>query len=413
MKYGLIGCPLSHSWSSEIHAFLTGIDYQLCELLPEQIDDFFAKKDFKGINVTIPYKETVIPYLDELDDSAKAVGAVNCIINRNGKLKGYNTDYSGFIYLVKNNGINVSGRKVAVLGSGGGSKAVKAALLSLNAEPIRVSRTGKDECITYEELYREHAEISVIVNTTPVGLYPNTEEVPVDLFRFENLEAVIDIIANPLRSRLVLDARNRGIKYASGLEMLVAQAFAADQLFLNRKLDPDMIEKCIRHLMFEKRNIVLIGMPSAGKTTVGRMAALAAEKKFVDLDEEIEKEIGMPINSYFALYGEEEFRRLESEMVKRYQNQFDLILAPGGGIIKNAENMYRLAHNGIIIRIDRRLELLQATSSRPLSSNAEALKQLYQERTPLYEYYSDCTCSNNGDLGETVAEIITIMKGER
>ena len=413
MNYGLIGYPLSHSWSGEIHAFLTGIDYQLCELLPEELDNFFAEKDFKGINVTIPYKETVIPYLDELDESAKAVGAVNCITNRNGKLKGYNTDYSGFIYLINNNGINVSGRKVAILGSGGGSKAVKAALLSLNAEQIRVSRTGKDECITYEELYHRHSEFSVIVNTTPVGLYPNTEEVPVDLYRFENIEAVIDIIANPLRSRLVLDARNRGIKYASGLEMLVAQAFAADQLFLDRKLDPEIIEKCIRHLMFEKRNIVLIGMPSAGKTTVGRMTAKAAEKTFVDLDEEIEKEIGMPINSYFALYGEEEFRRLESEMVKRYQNQFDLILAPGGGIIKNAENMYRLAHNGIIIRIDRRLELLQATSTRPLSSSVEALKQLYEERTPLYEYYSDRTCSNNGDISETVAEIIKIMKGER
>ena len=270
MKYGLIGEKLTHSFSKEIHNLLGGYDYELCELKENELDTFFKKKDFCGINVTIPYKTSVIKYLDCIDDTAQQIGAVNTVVNKDGKLFGYNTDAFGLSSLIRKYGVDIRNKKVLILGGGGTSKTALFVAQKLGAKcVIRVSRTEKEGFVTYTEARELHTDANVLINTTPVGMYPDTEKSPIDISEFNRLEAVFDAIYNPLNSRLILAARQRGIIAAGGLYMLVAQAYKSAELFSGKSIDESLIDKTYKQVLNSRRNIVLIGMPSSGKSTIG------------------------------------------------------------------------------------------------------------------------------------------------
>ena len=381
MKYGLIGEKLGHSFSKEIHERL-GYDYELCEVAPEALDGFMKAKNFEGINVTMPYKQAVIPYLDEIDEVASEIGTVNTIINRDGKLYGYNTDYYGMERLFEHAEVDPYGKKVAVLGGGGTSKTAMAVLKSLGAsEIISVSRSGQ---VSYGDLYESHSDVEIIVNTTPVGMYPNIWGKPVEINRFDRLSGVIDAVYNPLNTTIVLEAKERGIPAEAGLYMLVAQAIRASELFLNARYPSYMTGVIYDGIRAEKENIVLIGMPSSGKSTVGRILAEKVGEEFIDTDELITKKINMPIKDFFALYGEEKFREVETEVIREIAGRGGLVISTGGGAVLRKENLINLRYNGNILFIDRPLNMLISTDSRPLSSDRMALENLYMTRYPIY-----------------------------
>ena len=408
MKLGLIGHPLGHSWSPEIHDYFIHQNYQLFDLNDAELDSFLKKKNFDGLNVTIPYKQTVIPYLDELDRNAEQIGAVNCIVSQGGKLKGYNTDCIGFAEMLKHHHIDVKGKHTAVLGSGGASKAVVTALKDLGGIPSVISRHKKEGVLTYEELYEKEEQFSVIVNTTPVGMFPQCDDIPVDLKKFHHLKSVVDIVANPLRTRLCFEAKSMGLQTCGGFEMLVRQAFVADELFLHQKLDSTMVPQCMNTLLKERRNIVLIGMPTSGKTTVSRELGKVLKKEPVEMDQEIEKKLGMSISECFAKKGEAYFRTIETEVAKDHRQGKGEIISCGGGVIKTPETMRYLSENGIVILITRNPDQLYPSGDRPLASSKEALKKLYEERKPLYERYRDVRVDNSGIINETIQEILKI-----
>lgn len=414
MKLGLIGYPLGHSWSKPIHDFMIGGDYQMYELPPEKLEEFIRSRDFDGLNVTIPYKQKVMPLLDEIDETAAEIGAVNTIVNRNGILKGYNTDWLGFVQMLKNRGIEVKGKKTAVLGSGGASKAVQAALKSLGADVHVISRRAvRENTITYEAMYAESSTWQVIVNTTPLGMYPKCDDMAVDPGRFENLESVVDIIANPLRTKLLFEAECLGLKTAGGLDMLVAQAWHADILYTGRQLDPQLMTQCLNMLYRDRRSIVLIGMPTSGKTTVSALLGEACGRDVIEMDDEIVQVLGTSIRECFAEKGEEYFRFLEQEVAKDLRSGGKYVISCGGGVIKTKETMRYLSENSIVVWLKRGIEQLFPTDSRPLSSSEDALYRMYEERKPLYELYSDVTADNTGDLQDTVTEILEKTGEER
>lgn len=404
MKYGLIGEKLGHSFSKEIHERL-GYDYELCEVAPEALDNFMKAKNFEGINVTMPYKAAVIPYLDEIDEVAREIGAVNTIINRNGRLYGYNTDFYGMERLFSHADVDPYEKKVAVLGSGGTSKTAMAVLKSLGtAEIICVSRSGE---VTYDDLYESHRDVDIIVNTTPVGMYPNIFDKPVDINRFENLSGVIDAVYNPLNTTMVIEAKEKGIDAEAGLYMLVSQAIRASELFLNAKYPSYMTDVIYDGIRAEKENIVLIGMPSSGKSTVGRLLAEKLGEEFIDTDELITEKIKMPIKDFFTLHGEEKFREIESEVIREIAGRGGLVIATGGGAILRRENLVNLRHNGNILFIDRPLNLLIPTDSRPLSSDRIALENLYMTRYPIYNEACDSRIEAVGtpiEIAENILE---------
>ena len=310
MEYGLIGSNLTHSFSKYLHEEFLNTKYELVSLSNEELKDFFVKKDFKGINVTLPYKQEVIKYLDELDESVRKTNTCNCIINENNKLKGYNTDYFGFKFLIEENDIKVANRKVAILGSGGTFNTVKSLMQDLGAEEVYcISREKKEDTYTYDELYDLGVEL--LINTTPLGMYPNNYVSNIDLDKFSNLGVVIDVIFNPLRTKLVLDAKKRGIKAVGGLQMLVAQGIKANELFTNKEYTDEDIRSIYFDINVNKFNIVLIGMPMSGKTTLGKMLASAFNKEFVDIDKEIVNRENKSINDIFNMHGEDYFRRKE------------------------------------------------------------------------------------------------------
>ena len=381
MKYGLIGEKLGHSFSKEIHERL-GYDYELCEVAPEALDGFMETKNFEGINVTMPYKQAVIPYLDEIDEAASEIGAVNTIVNRDGKLYGYNTDFYGMERLFDHAEVDPYGKKVAVLGSGGTSKTATAVLKSLGAsEIICVSRSGE---VSYADLYESHSDVDIIVNTTPVGMFPNIWGKPVEINRFDRLSGVIDAVYNPLNTTIVIEAKERGIPAEAGLYMLVAQAIRASELFLNARYPSYMTDVIYDGIRAEKENIVLIGMPSSGKSTVGRLLAEKLGEEFIDTDELTVEKIKMPIKDFFTLYGEEKFREVESEVIREIAGRGGLVIATGGGAVLRKENLINLIYNGNILFIDRPLNMLIPTDSRPLSSDRMALENLYMTRYPIY-----------------------------
>ena len=407
MEYGLIGEKLGHSFSREIHKRLCGYDYELRELRPDEVEEFLAKREFRGINVTIPYKETVIPYLDEIDEAAREIGAVNTVVNRGGKLFGYNTDYTGMRELMLREGIDPAGKKVLVLGSGGTSKTAMTVAKSLGAETIlRVSRTKRDNCITYEEVRKIHSDAQIIINATPVGMYPNGDACPIDIGAFPNLTGVVDAIYNPLRTKLVLAAKARGITAAGGLYMLVGQAAAAAEHFTGEKGDPADVERVYRELLSEKENLILTGMPGVGKTTIGKILAKRLGREFVDCDDVIVGKAGCDIPTIFAEQGEKAFRDLETEVIRELSVTGGKVIAPGGGAILRPENVAALKSNGRIIFLDRPLSSITATEGRPLSANREALEARYRERYPIYCATCDAHVEIDGTVGETADAVL-------
>lgn len=406
MKYGLIGEHLTHSFSKIIHEEIGDYVYEIKEIEPESVDSFMKAKDFLAINVTIPYKETVIPYLDYIDDSAKKIGAVNTVLNKNGTLYGYNTDYSGMKALALKIGIEIKGKKVLIIGTGGTSKTATAVVTDMGArEIIYVSNIKVEGAYSYEEVYANHTDAEIIFNTSPVGMYPKNDGTPIDLSKFPKLEGLLDVVYNPIRTNLVIEAQRLGIKAEGGLYMLGAQAVYAYEHFMATSVDKTLCDSIFNKVLAEKDNIILTGMPSSGKTTIGKLLAEKTGKTFVDTDDEIVKKIGMDIPSYFAKYGEAEFRKAESEVIKEISPKNSLIIATGGGAILNYDNIRRLKQNGKIYFLDRCLDKLMPTSNRPLSSDITALKKRYDERYPIYKATCDIQVDGNGAPDE-VADLI-------
>lgn len=385
MKYGLIGEHLKHSYSCEIHAQIADYEYELHEIPPSGLGGFLKKREFNAINVTIPYKQDVIPYLDEISDTAKRIGAVNTIVNRNGRLYGDNTDFAGMLALAKHIGVDMKGRKVLILGTGGASKTGHALAEYMGAQSVfYVSRSGKDGSISYEQAVTEHSDAQIIINATPVGMFPKQDGRPIDISAFPKLEGVIDAIYNPLRTNLILDAQERGIPAEGGLYMLSAQAVHASAVFRDIPIDESLVDKAFKSVKNDKQSIVLIGMPSSGKTTVGRILAEKCGKQLADTDEYIVRKIGMPISDFFAKHGEAEFRKIEKETVAELSAMGGRIIATGGGAVLDAENVRALKQNGVLVFLDRRPENLIATDDRPLASRRSALEKLYAERYDIY-----------------------------
>lgn len=405
MKCGLLGRKLGHSYSPQIHGLLGDYSYELFEKEPEQLASFLREGDFTGINVTIPYKMDVIPHLDELSPAAHKIGSVNTIVRRaDGSLFGHNSDYFGFVSLVHHSGITVNGKKVLVLGSGGTSHMVVTALKDLGAEPIVISRSGENN---YENLHL-HADASVIVNATPVGMYPNTGVSPIDLNRFPKLEGVLDVIYNPAKTKLLLDAEALGIPHENGLWMLVAQAKEASEYFTGQKLSDNVIERIHRVLSHQMKNIVLIGMPGCGKSTIGALLSEKLNRTFVDADEEIIRLAGKPIPDVFAQDGEEVFRHWETMALENLGKQSALVIATGGGCVTRSRNYPLLHQNGMIVWLQRDLSQLP-TDGRPLSQ-ANQLEEMYALRKPMYEAFGDIRVSNAGCPEDTVNEILSHLE---
>ena len=399
-QFGLLGKKLGHSYSPAIHTQLGSAPYGIFEKTEEELPDFLQNGDFLGLNVTIPYKKTVVPYCAELSDTARALGSVNTLVRRaDGTLYGDNTDYYGFMSLVGKSGIAPKGKKALVLGSGGASVTVCAVLRALGAAVTVISRDGADN---YENLHR-HADAAIIANTTPVGMYPHNGTSPLDLTRFPQCEAVFDLIYNPQRTALLLQAEALGIPAFGGLHMLVAQAKASSQQFQNRTIPDGEIDRIESLLRRQMQNIVLIGMPGCGKSTVAALLGAALDRQVCDSDALVEELAGMPIPEIFARCGEDEFRRLETEAIAQLGKRSGIIIATGGGCVKREENYAALHQNGTIFWLQRDIAALP-TEGRPLSQQ-NRLPQLYAQRKPLYERFADYCIDNNGAPEATVTAI--------
>lgn len=405
MKCGLLGRKLGHSYSPQIHAKLADYPYSLFEKEPEQLSDFLKKGDFSGINVTIPYKKDVIPFLDDISPIARRLSAVNTVVRRSdGTLWGHNTDYFGFSSMLKRNGLSVFGKKVLVLGSGGASNTAVSVLQELGANVIVISRSGDNH---YGNLHL-HADASVIVNTTPVGMYPNTGVSPLSLDGFPALEGVLDVIYNPARTQLLLDAQSRGLKTENGLWMLVAQAKEAAECFTGTVIPDSKIAQIHRELSVQMQNIILVGMPGCGKTTVGSLLAKALSRKFVDADARIVSMAGKTIPEIFAQDGEPVFRDWETAALRELGKQSGLVIATGGGCVTQNRNYPLLHQNGSIFWLQRDPDSLP-TQGRPLSQ-AGKLSDMYRIRKPMYEAFSDYAVDNTAAPEDAAKKILAILE---
>ena len=401
MKCGLLGRKLGHSYSPQIHSQLAKYSYRLFEKEPEELEDFLKNGDFSGLNVTVPYKKVVIPYLDSLSPVAQQLGAVNTIVRKaDGSLIGHNTDYFGFASMVGRSSLDVRGKKCLVLGSGGASNTATAVLAELGAKVIIISRTGENN---YDNLYL-HKDAAVIVNTTPVGMYPNTGVSPIDLELFPNLEGVLDVVYNPARTKLLLDAQARGLTAMNGLWMLVAQAKESAEWFCGQSIPDARIEEIYRKLKSQMENIVLIGMPGCGKSTIGTMLG----RTMIDADTEIVSLAGKPIPEIFAQFGEEGFRDYETKVLEALGKQSGLTIATGGGCVTKDRNYPLLHQNGTIFWLKRDIEKLP-TDGRPLSQ-ATKLEEMYRVRKPMYEKFADHVIDNNGNPADTVKQILSVLE---
>ena len=406
MKYGLIGEKLGHSFSKEVHNKLFDYDYELKEIPQNELDLFLKQRAFKAINVTIPYKEKVIPYLDFISDIAKKIGAVNTVVNKNGKLYGYNTDFWGLKSLIQKSGISLKDKKVLILGSGGTSKTAFAVTNSLGAkEVLQISRNKKDGFITYEDIYINHTDAQILINTTPCGMYPNIDVSPLDISAFERLEGLVDAIYNPLRSKLVCDAQKRGIKAVGGLYMLISQAVFAAEKFLDTNIEPQKTDAVYKSILNQKQNIVLVGMPGSGKTTVGKLLAKKLQLEFLDTDDLITEKYGN-ITDIFKTKGEAVFRNYETEVIKQLSAVAGKVIATGGGAVLRTQNTDLLKRNGRIYFLDRPLESICATPDRPLSSNREDLEKRFNERYDIYRKCADRHIISDGTEPDTVNAVL-------
>ncbi len=404
-RCGLIGEKLGHSFSPAIHGKLADYEYKLYELSPEQVGPFLEKKEYDGLNVTIPYKKTVIPYCDELTEAAKSIGSVNTIVKRpDGTLLGHNTDYDGFMWLLKNAGAEVKGKKAVVLGTGGASVTVQAALRDLGAaQVVVVSRSGEDN---YENIAR-HSDAKILVNATPVGMYPKTGVSPVDLDVFTALEGVFDVVYNPAKTQLLLEAEKRGIPCANGLGMLVAQAKAACERFTGQPIADEKVYTIKAEMERNTRNVMLIGMPGCGKSTVGAALAEKLGRKLVDVDERIVEMAGCSIPEIFLKDGEEGFRQIEHQALCEVSKESGLVIATGGGVVTRPENLDPMRQNSLIVWLLRDLSLLPK-DGRPLSQT-NSLTEMFKVREPLYRAAADCIADNNGSLEDTLKQIMEAM----
>ena len=415
MEYGCIAARLGHSFSKEIHACLADYSYELRELTPEALGPFLLDKEFRGLNVTIPYKQDVIPYLDEISDTAAAIGAVNTIVNRDGRLIGDNTDYYGMRYLLREQKINLQEKKVLVFGTGGTSKTAAAVANSLGArEVIVVSRTQKAGALTYEQVCCEHADAEILINTTPAGMFPAEDALPYDieLDRFPRLKGVMDAIYHPLRSELVLAARARGINAIGGLTMLVVQAAVAAERFLGKEISPERIAQVDRQIRMSKENIVLIGMPGCGKSAVGSRLAARYGRELIDTDTLITTSTGMTPAQIIREQGEPRFREIEAQAIATAAAKSGVIIATGGGAVLRDDNVRRLRRDGRLIFLDRPLQELPVTDDRPLSRDRELLAARYAERYDRYCSVADvrvAVCGDEDAVAQDVARAFEAM----
>lgn len=407
MQCGLLGRKLSHSYSPQIHNALADYDYRLFEVEPENLDAFFNDTPFSGINVTIPYKKAVIPYCSELSECAQKLGSVNTIVRRaDGNLIGHNTDYFGFRSMLEKCGLSVNNKKVLVLGSGGASATVVAVLAECGAIPVVISRFGENN---YSNLHI-HADASVIVNATPVGMFPDVDKSPIDLQAFPKLEGVLDLIYNPARTKLLLQAEQMGLVTENGLWMLVAQAKESAQWFCSQPIDDAIITSIHQKLQQHMENLILVGMPGCGKSTVGPILAEKLHKTFVDADGEIIKAAGMPIPKIFESSGEPGFRKIETQVLEQLGKRSGLVIATGGGCVTREENYAHLHQNGTIIWLKRDLDQLP-TEGRPLSKVGE-LDKMYAVRKHLYKKFADFSIENNCDPMAVADRIISALSQE-
>lgn len=401
--FGLLGRKLSHSLSPEIHAHFGSYNYELFCREPEELDDFFKDTSLKAYNVTIPYKIDAYNHCDELSETAKKIGSVNTIIRRaDGTLYGDNTDYFGFDYMSKSCGADYEGKKVLVLGSGGASLTVCEVARDCGAkEIIVVSRTGENNYGNIEK----HYDADIIVNTTPVGMFPNNGDRLIDLSQFKKIQCVLDLIYNPCMTQLLIDAQELGIPFANGLTMLVAQALRSAEQFIDQKLGDEMIDKVYRAMLREQKNIVLIGMPGCGKSTVGKILCEKLQREVIDTDEEIVKADGRPIPEIFSTEGEAFFRQEETNAVKDAGKKLSKIIATGGGAVMKKENRDALRQNGTVIYLKKDLSLL-ALDGRPLSKDEDAVRKIYEARKDTYEAFADFTVEVDADAEITAERVL-------
>lgn len=406
LKCGLLGEKLGHSYSPQIHSMLADYEYKLFEKSPEELEAFLKSGEFDGLNVTIPYKKAVMPYCAELSPTAAQIGSVNTIVRRSdGSLYGDNTDAFGFENLILHNGIEVKGKKALVLGTGGASVTAQAVLKNLGAsEVVVISRRGEDN---YENIAK-HADAEIIANTTPVGMYPNNGKAAVDLTQFPKLSGVLDVVYNPARTALLLQAERLGIPCAGGLYMLVSQAKRSCELFTGKSIPDSEIDRIERVLSHQMQNIVIIGMPGSGKTTVSTMLAEKLGRKIFDTDTIVSEKAGVTIPEIFAAQGEAGFRRLETEATAEVGKLSGNIISTGGGVVTVAENYELLHQNGVIVWIERDTNKL-ARDGRPISLSSD-LNELYAARLPLYDRFADIKADNNGDINDTVNAIMEMIK---
>ena len=408
MEFGLIGEHISHSYSKNIHESLSHYPYEICDINESELSYLLKARKFKGLNVTIPYKEKVIEYLDYIDDCAKAMHSVNTIVNKNGKLYGYNTDMYGVIETFNHFNVNVSGKNVVILGTGGASKMLVYTLNKLGAKQITtISRTNNGTDI-YTNIYKYYENTDILINATPNGMYKRECTDLVDLSKFKNLVLVFDLIYNPLNTKLLVDARKLGIKAINGMYMLIAQAIKAMEYFRGEKVSKDKVDAYFNKLTKEKLNLVLIGMPTSGKSTIGKTLSTKLNKEFIDIDSYIENKYGISIGDYIREKGEKAFREIETMSIKEIKDYSSSIISTGGGVVLNEENIDYLRQNGIIIFINRSLDKLFPSSDRPLSSDKLSLETKYNERIDLYKKYADYIIDNNKNIDDSTYDIVRL-----
>ena len=404
MKCGLLGAHLGHSQSPRLHAMLGSYSYELFEVAPENLNYFLRSGDFDALNVTIPYKRAVVPYCAALSDAARAIGSVNTLVRMpDGTLFGDNTDYDGFSLLLQRNGGIRPGEKALVLGDGGASATVQAVLRDLGAQVVVLSRHGAED---YTSLPL-HSDAVLVVNATPVGMYPNNGQRLIDLDALPGCRCVLDLVYNPLRTRLILDAEERGIRCEGGLSMLVGQGARACERFTGEIVPESRWEQILCKLEREAENLILIGMPGCGKSTVGQLLAQKLNRPFFDADEELVKRFGCDIPTFFAREGEAAFREKESEMLAELGKRSGCVIATGGGCVTRAENYALLHQNGVIVWLRRDLAALP-TEGRPISQST-GLTELYTRRRGLYERFADHTVENDSDPAATAEKIAELL----
>ena len=401
MEYGLIGARLGHSYSPEIHSKLGDYDYRLYEIDEATFRALLRARTFRGLNVTMPYKRIAFEECDVLSEAAREVGCVNTLVVRpDGALWGHNTDIGGFIAMAERAGVTLAGQKCAILGSGGASLTAQAACRRMGArEIVVVSRSGP---VNYEALKREHRDVGALINTTPVGMYPNNGASPLTLSDFPRLNGVLDVIYNPDKTNLILEAEGRGIPCAGGLYMLVEQAREAAEYFTGHPISRDQRNRIYGDLRAEALNLVLVGMPGSGKSTIGRQLAREMGRTFIDCDEEIERRAGMSIPTIFAEKGEAVFRDMESAVIEDVCRERSRVIAMGGGAILRRGNVQAMRQNAAVLMLERDIDRL-SRKGRPLSSSRHAVYELWAQRESLYRSASDAVIDNNGTLEDALS----------